>query len=174
MGVLLGASISVGWAALLERRRVSRDARTAARLIGDDLFLFSTASNMALDAGSWLPFSTMRLTELDRWRRHDVLLAGLLRHQEWRLIRVTMRRVEMTIAIAARLSAQALDERDRLHVKEAGASAMDCYVMFDEISKFGYHSRKRRRVTREHLTSRIRDMHDNLMATWQTEAPPPP
>lgn len=82
VGVLIGGALTVMTTELADRRRRQISARTAARLVGDDMTQVVAVIQVALDRGTWSSLATF-----DRghraWDERSDALAAAIELKDW-------------------------------------------------------------------------------------------
>lgn len=131
VGVIMGGGIAETSTALRARRTNSREAKAAARLVAEDFFAYRTAIDTALAIDNWAALARNPAISLDNWREHGAVLAASLSRQEWRLLRITARRLVFIDSVARRSTgALSADSRDKC--TSAASYAEACYTLLRE------------------------------------------
>ena len=85
--------------ALSDRRRRTRDTRSAARLVAEDFMAYYVALDIAVKIDMWLPMAKPA-PSLDQWHEHQAVLAESVSGEDWRLLRITTRRLAVIQRLA--------------------------------------------------------------------------
>jgi hypothetical protein len=153
VGVVIGALLNVVISAAANRKRRAREAKVAARLVGEDLMRFLAASGVGLGARRWEAMATAlgeEETFLD-WTEHRARLAEELSAEEWRLLRITVRRMERVAYVARNSPKPAIGDQWVPFLEGARDYALQSLMMLEGVADVGLYSRRRGRPSSEEI-----------------------